>query len=76
MNELKKKHSIIKEIRGKGLMIGMKLNSEGAGIVEKCFKEKLLINCAHGNVLRLMPGMIVTKKQIDTAIKVLEKVMT
>ncbi len=75
LNELKKRHSIIKEIRGKGLMIGVELTTEGAGIVEKCFKEKLLINCAHGNVLRLMPGMIVTKKQIDTAVSILDKIL-
>ena len=75
LNELKKKKSIIKDIRGKGLMIGVELNVEGAAIVEACFKERLLINCAHGNVLRLMPGMIVNKKQIDKAIEILDKVM-
>ena len=75
LNELEKKHSIIKEIRGKGLMIGMELNGEGADIVEKCFKQKLLINCAHGNVLRIMPGMIVNKKEIDKAIEILDKAM-
>jgi predicted acetylornithine/succinylornithine family transaminase len=73
LEELKKKKSVIKEIRGKGLMIGVELNIEGKDIVEKCLKEKLLINCTHGNVLRLMPGMIVTKKEIDRAIEVLNK---
>ncbi len=75
LTELKNKHSIIKEIRGKGLMIGIQLNIEGKDIVENCFKEKLLINCAHVNVLRIMPAMIVTKAQIDKAIKILDKVM-
>ena len=75
LTELKNKKPIIKEIRGKGLMIGMELSIEGKDIVENCFKEKLLINCAHGNVLRLMPGMIVTKKDIDQAIGILDKVM-
>jgi len=42
-------------------------------IVEKCFKEGLLINCTHDRVLRIMPGMIVTKKQIDKAIEILDK---
>ena len=75
LDELKKKKSIIKEIRGKGLMIGAELSIEGKDIVEECFKNKLLINCAHGVVLRLMPGMIVTKKQIDVAMGILDKVM-
>ncbi|MEK6732314.1 MAG: aspartate aminotransferase family protein [Candidatus Omnitrophota bacterium] len=75
LNELKKKKSIIKEIRGKGLMIGIELTVPGKEIVEKCFKERLLINCTHDKVLRIMPGMIVTKKQIDRAVEILDKVM-
>jgi len=76
LEELKKKHPVIKEVRGMGLMIGVELTIEGKDIVEECFKEKVLINCAHGHVLRLMPGMIVTKKQVDRTIKILDKVMT
>nr|MBU1328130.1 aspartate aminotransferase family protein [Candidatus Omnitrophota bacterium] len=75
LNELKKKKTVIKEIRGKGLMIGVELTIPGKDIVEKCFKEGLLINCTHDKVLRIMPGMIVTKKQIDKAIEILDKVM-
>jgi predicted acetylornithine/succinylornithine family transaminase len=75
LNELKKKKAVIKEIRGKGLMIGVELTIPGKDIVEKCFKEGLLINCTHDKVLRIMPGMIVTKKQIDKAIEILDKAM-
>ncbi|MFC1667503.1 aspartate aminotransferase family protein [Candidatus Omnitrophota bacterium] len=75
LNDLKAKKSIIKEIRGKGLMIGIELSIEGKDIVDGCFKRRLLINCAHGNALRLMPGMIVNKKQIDQAIDILDEVM-
>ncbi len=73
LNELKKKKSIIKEIRGKGLMIGVELTVPGKEIAEKCLKAGLLINCTHDKVLRIMPGMIVTKKQIDKAIAILDK---
>ena len=76
LSELKKKYPVIKEIRGKGLMIGVELTIEGKDIVEGCFREKLLINCAHGNVLRIMPAMIVTKNQIDTSVGILDKVMS
>ncbi|MFA5388279.1 MAG: aspartate aminotransferase family protein [Candidatus Omnitrophota bacterium] len=75
LNGLKKKKGVIKEIRGKGLMIGVELTIPGKEIVEKCFKEGLMINCTHDKVLRVMPGMIVTKKQIDRAMAILDKVM-
>ena len=73
LTELKKKKAVIKEIRGMGLMIGMELSVEGKDIVETCFNERLFINCTQGNVLRLMPGMIVSKKQIDRAVDILDK---
>lgn len=76
LEELKEKKPVIKEIRGKGLMLGVELNTEGDRIVKDCFSKRLLINCAHGNVLRIMPGMIVTKKEIDHAIGILEEVIT
>jgi len=75
LDELKKKYPIIKEIRGKGLMIGVELTIPGKEIAEKCFKEGLMINCTHDKVLRIMPGMIVTKKQIDKAVGILDKIM-
>jgi predicted acetylornithine/succinylornithine family transaminase len=73
--ELKGKKPIIKEIRGKGLMIGIELSIEGKEIVEQCLKAGLLINCTQDSVLRIMPGMIVTKKEIDKAMAILEKII-
>lgn len=75
LNELKKNHSIIKEVRGKGLIIGVELNSEGKGIVSKCMEKGLLINCASDNVLRFLPPLIITKKEIGNAIKILSSVL-
>jgi acetylornithine/N-succinyldiaminopimelate aminotransferase len=75
LNELKNKYAVIKEIRGIGLMAGVELNIEGKPIVEKCSEAGLLINCAHDKVLRLMPALNVTKKEIDKAIAVLNDVI-
>ena len=76
LNKLKDKHSIIKEIRGMGLMLGVELKSPGKDIVEGCIDRGLLINCTHNTVLRLMPPMIVEKKDIDKAIGILDEVMS
>lgn len=72
LNELKLKVNIIKEVRGIGLMAGLELDVEGKAIVEKCFAQGLLINCTHDKVLRLMPALNVTKKEIDKALAILE----
>ncbi len=75
LEQLGEKYTIIKEVRGKGLMIGVQLASPGAEIVDKCLARGLRINCTNNTVLRFMPAMIVTKEQIDEAINILDSVM-
>lgn len=75
LNELKKKYSAIKEVRGMGLMAGVELAMEGKAIYEKCLEKGLLINCTQGTVLRLAPPLIVKEKEIDRAIGILSEVL-
>ncbi|MFA5118035.1 MAG: aspartate aminotransferase family protein [Candidatus Omnitrophota bacterium] len=73
--ELKSSNPMIKEVRGIGLMWGIQLDREGKSVVEGCLKKKLLINCTHDTVLRLMPALNVTKKEIDKAVYILGSVL-
>lgn len=75
LNELKNKHDIIKEVRGKGLMIGVELSVECKDIANKCLEKGLLVNCASEKVLRFLPPLIVTKKELDYALKILDGVL-
>ncbi|MDD2927327.1 MAG: aspartate aminotransferase family protein [Candidatus Omnitrophica bacterium] len=75
LNTLKEKYPVIQEVRGLGLMAGVELDIEGKEIVEKCISQGLLINCTHSKVLRLMPALNVTRKEIDKAIGILQKVL-
>jgi acetylornithine/succinyldiaminopimelate/putrescine aminotransferase len=75
LEELKKDFaSLIAEIRGVGLLVGMELTRDGAPVVKACLDRGLLINCAAGNVLRFMPALIVTEKEIDHLVDTLEQV--
>ncbi|TAM41273.1 aspartate aminotransferase family protein [bacterium] len=71
LNNLKNSHPVIKEVRGMGLMLGVELDIEGKEIVRKCMDKGLLINCTHDKVLRLMPALNITKKEIDKAVTIL-----
>jgi acetylornithine/N-succinyldiaminopimelate aminotransferase len=73
---LKKTYPAIKEVRGLGLMLGVELNIEGKPLVQAAMERGLLINCTHDKVLRLMPALNVTKKEIDQAIQILNKVFS
>lgn len=75
LNALKDRCKLIRQVRGLGLMLGVELEIEGKPIVEKCVERGLLINCTHEKVLRLMPALNITKKEIDRALSVLEDVM-
>lgn len=72
LHELKKIIPCIKDIRGIGLMIGIELTVPGADVVKECFHQGLLINCTHEKILRIMPALTVTKKQMDHALRILE----
>jgi acetylornithine/succinyldiaminopimelate/putrescine aminotransferase len=75
LNALKAKFAFIKEVRGRGLILGAELDREGAAITDACLREGLLINCTVGKVLRFIPPLIVTKAEIDEGFAIIEKVL-
>jgi len=72
----KEKFKCIKEVRGLGLMIGIELTIPGADIVQACFEKGLLINCTQGNILRILPALTITQKQMEKALKIMEDVLS
>ena len=70
--------SAVKEVRGMGLIDGIELNQpSGQPVVELCFKDSnVLINNTNGNVLRFVPPLIVTEKEIDIVVKAVDDAMT
>jgi acetylornithine/N-succinyldiaminopimelate aminotransferase len=74
LHYLKENFSVIREVRGAGLMLAIELNQPGAKIVTACMKEGLLINCIQQNIIRFLPPLIITRKEIDLLIKTLSKI--
>ncbi|MBI5639065.1 MAG: acetylornithine transaminase [Nitrospirae bacterium] len=75
LEELKKEFpGLIADIRGMGLLIGMEIIGDGAPLVKACMERGVLINCTAGNVLRFIPPLIVTEKEIDHLADILEQV--
>jgi len=75
LEELRSRHSVIREVRGKGLIIGLELATGGDEIVRKCMDKGVLINCIGGSILRFVPPLIITESDVDRAIDVLDGVM-
>ena len=75
LNNLKKKFpSIIKEVRGRGFLIGLQLHKDQTNFIKKLMENKLLTIRAAENVVRILPPLNVKKNEIDQAIKIIDKV--
>ena len=76
MELLKKNTSIFEEVRGKGLMLGLKCNVQNIDVVKEGYSKKLLTVPAGDNVIRLLPPLTITESDIDEALKKIDSVMT
>ncbi len=76
MEELKKIESpIVKEVRGKGLMIGIELDVEAKKVCEKLLEKGVLAYHTHEKVMRLAPPLIINKEEIDWALERIDEVL-
>ncbi len=76
LEKLKAKFSFIAEIRGRGLLLALKFTDNIAEeLVLACLKEGLLVNAVKPNTLRFIPPLIITEKDVDEALGILEKVL-
>jgi acetylornithine/succinyldiaminopimelate/putrescine aminotransferase len=65
----------IQQVRIRGAMIGIELSMDGIPIISQCLQKRLLINCTHGTVLRLLPALNLTDGQLDEGCGILEEVL-
>jgi acetylornithine/N-succinyldiaminopimelate aminotransferase len=72
---LKQKHKSVVDVRGLGLLLGMKVNIDGDEIVKKTMDKGFLINCIQGNILRFIPPLIISKKEIDNLVACLDQIL-
>ena len=72
---LKSRCPLLQQVRVLGVMIGLELSVEGAGIVNECLQRRLLINCTHGTVLRLLPALNLTDAELQEGCDILEEVL-
>ncbi len=67
--------AVVKEIRGRGLMLAVDLKVPGKDVVKQLLEKGFIINCTHDTVLRFLPPFVITTKQIDRFVKVLRPIL-
>lgn len=75
LNELKDRHQVIREVRGRGLMIGVETRFEVLNYILSSIENRLLILDAGRNVLRFLPPLVITREHIDKTVEILDQVI-
>ena len=65
----------VTDVRGRGLLLGMEVKGEGKPLVEACLAEHVIVNCTAGNVIRIVPPLIISKEEIDIVVAALDKAL-
>jgi len=76
LEEIRQQCGLIREVRIRGLMIGIELTIDGAATVKGCMERKLLVNCTQGTVIRLLPAMTLSEEQAHQGCDILAEVIT
>ena len=71
---LQSKYPFIREVRGKGLLIGLDLTRDGMPVVKACLARGFLINCTQGHILRFIPPLIIQEQDVDALVSCLDGV--
>ncbi|MBI3682248.1 MAG: aspartate aminotransferase family protein [Acidobacteria bacterium] len=74
LEDLGRKFSFVKEVRGQGLMLGVDMEFPCKHLVNEALAEGLLVNVTHDTVLRMLPPYILTERDVDRAIRGLRNV--
>jgi acetylornithine aminotransferase len=62
---------LVREVRGRGLIVGMELEVPGKDVVQRCQELGFLVNCTVDKVLRFVPPLVVSEAEIDSLIRAL-----
>lgn len=76
LERLKDKHTIIREVRGKGLMIGVELKFDVKNILFDGIENNLLLLYSGKNILRLLPPLVISETDINKALEILDTILT
>jgi len=76
LNDLKSKHKIIREVRGRGLMIGIELKFEVKDILMEGIKKGLLLLYSGRNILRLLPPLVISDEDVTKSLQILDELLT
>ncbi|GBF37534.1 aspartate aminotransferase family protein [Leptospira johnsonii] len=75
LNQMKQKNKIVKEVRGKGLHIGVELTIPSRPVAETCLEKGLIVNATGDTVIRIMPPLTISTQYLNEGLDIIESVL-
>jgi len=76
LEALKEEHKVVREVRGRGLMLAMELRFDVKNILFSALKKGLILLYSGKNVLRFLPPLVITEEEIDQGLRILDELLT
>jgi len=76
LESLAKKFTIVREVRGEGLILGVELSIDGTPLVASALQRGLLINCTHEFTIRLLPAFLISKAEVRKFLGIFETLLS
>jgi acetylornithine/N-succinyldiaminopimelate aminotransferase len=75
LHALQEDLDIVREVRGRGLMLGLRLWHSGPQVQQSLYEQGVITNCTAGDVIRIVPPFVITAEQVDSALTQLREVL-
>ena len=75
LREIAKECPDVREVRGRGMIIGIALRHPAKAVVDACFRERLIVNGTADTILRLLPPLILTREEADYGLAIIERAL-
>jgi predicted acetylornithine/succinylornithine family transaminase len=75
LTALQSECDLVRDVRVQGVMVGLELSIDGTPVVQGCMDRKLLVNCTHNTVIRLLPAMNLSEQQLHDGCDILAEVI-
>lgn len=75
LDALQRRFPIVREVRGRGLMFGLRLHHSADLVQKALYRQGLIVNCTSGDVLRIVPPFVLTKDQVQQGLRILAEVL-
>jgi predicted acetylornithine/succinylornithine family transaminase len=76
LDDLRRRHSCITEVRSRGLMFGIELSRPGHELVREALRRGLLVNCTQETVIRMLPPFVMQEGQVAEMLGILDEALT